>query len=343
MDILRRRPPRLSDGRSLVDAPLGGEAPHEVIVRALMAMDNSYLAVQGPPGTGKTYTAAHVIAALAREHGWRVGVVAQSHEVVENVLRGVRRCGLAANAVGKKPGHGSRPDWTVLRPSASKLKEHPGARTFEEFHAGQRGGYVVGGTAWDFVSEARVPLAGYDLLVIDEAGQFCLANTIAVSGSTRRILLLGDPQQLPQVSQGTHPAPVYQSALGWLADGAPTLPPERGLLLNATRRLHPNLCIAISEHAYDGLLHSQDVAAQRALEGFPPPDCTRSSSSTWETRPSPRRKRRESSNWSRAWSVADGSTRTPAWTGRSSRAMRSWSPHTTPKWARSASTSTHLG
>jgi len=264
MDILRRRPPRLSDGRSLVDAPLGGEAPHEVIVRALMAMDNSYLAVQGPPGTGKTYTAAHVIAALAREHGWRVGVVAQSHEVVENVLRGVRRCGLAANAVGKKPGHGSRPDWTVLRPSASKLKEHPGARTFEEFHAGQRGGYVVGGTAWDFVSEARVPLAGYDLLVIDEAGQFCLANTIAVSGSTRRILLLGDPQQLPQVSQGTHPAPVYQSALGWLADGAPTLPPERGLLLNATRRLHPNLCIAISEHAYDGLLHSQDVAAQRA-------------------------------------------------------------------------------
>ncbi len=63
----------------------------------------------------------------------------------------------------------------------------------------------------------RVPVGSLDLLVIDEAGQFSLANTIAVSAAARNLLLLGDPQQLPQVSQGTHPEPVDESALGWLA------------------------------------------------------------------------------------------------------------------------------
>ncbi len=45
-------------------------------------------------------------------------------------------------------------------------------------------------------------------------------------------MLLGDPQQLPQVSQGTHPEPVDDSALGWLVDGQHTLPAERGYFLD---------------------------------------------------------------------------------------------------------------
>ena len=82
------------------------------------------------------------------------------------------------------------------------------------FVAEQTGGFVLGGTAWDFSHEGRVPRGSLDLLVIDEAGQFSLASTIAVSLAAPRLLLLGDPQQLPQVSQGTHPEPVDTSALG---------------------------------------------------------------------------------------------------------------------------------
>ena len=43
--------------------------------------------------------------------------------------------------------------------------------------------------------------------------------------------LLGDPQQLPQVTQGTHPQPVDESALGWLSGGEPVLPGELGYFL----------------------------------------------------------------------------------------------------------------
>lgn len=277
VDILRRHPPRLKGGRALADLHLDRDRPIEAITQALLAMDDSYLAVQGPPGTGKTYTAAHVIAGLVRDHGWRIGVTAQSHEVVENVLRGVRgvrgvrACGVPADAVGKKLGrHDQGLDWTVLWPGSDKVPGYPDAPSFAAFHAAQKGGYVVGGTAWDFVSEARLPDEPYDLLVVDEAGQFCLANTVAVSASAHRILLLGDPQQLPQVSQGTHPAEVDRSALGWLADGARTLPDELGLFLAASRRLHPDLCAAVSDLAYDGRLHSQPVAATRKLEGVRP-------------------------------------------------------------------------
>ena len=49
----------------------------------------------------------------------------------------------------------------------------------------------LGGTAWTFSAETLAD--AFDLVVVDEAGQFSLANTIAVSTAGRNVLLLGDP------------------------------------------------------------------------------------------------------------------------------------------------------
>jgi superfamily I DNA and/or RNA helicase len=106
--------------------------------------------------------------------------------------------------------------------------------------------------------------------VIDEAGQFALADTVAVSVAARNLLLLGDPQQLPQVTQGTHPEPVDRSALGWLTDGHDTLPDELGYFLARSWRMHPALCAAVSQLSYDGRLTSVDAAAARSLAGIDP-------------------------------------------------------------------------
>ncbi|MEZ5181563.1 MAG: hypothetical protein R2702_06785 [Acidimicrobiales bacterium] len=38
-------------------------------------------------------------------------------------------------------------------------------------------GLLLGGTAWDLVSDKRVPAGSLDLLVIDEAGQFSVTGT----------------------------------------------------------------------------------------------------------------------------------------------------------------------
>jgi superfamily I DNA and/or RNA helicase len=116
-----------------------------------------------------------------------------------------------------------------------------------------------------------VPDAALDLLVVEEAGQFNLANTIAVARAARNLLLLGDPQQLPQVSQGTHPEPVDCSALGWLVDGQHTLPEERGYFLDRSYRMHPLVCRAVSRLSYDNRLQSHEtVTAARHLDGVAP-------------------------------------------------------------------------
>ncbi|KAA0022519.1 TM0106 family RecB-like putative nuclease [Antrihabitans cavernicola] len=257
VDILRRTPPRLRSGATL---PAVDDLKYaDAITRALLDLDNSYVAVQGPPGTGKTFTGAKVIRDLVLDHNWRVGVVAQSHSVIENALDRVVSAGVPGSVVAKKGD--SSELWTSIKESEYAAFIEGSADT----------GCVIGGTAWDFAHDGRVPVGSLDLLVIDEAGQFALANTIAVAQSARNLLLLGDPQQLPQVSQGTHPEPVDMSALGWLAEGRGALPVDRGYFLEQTWRMHPSVCEAVSQLAYDGKLRSNEsVTAARDLDGIEP-------------------------------------------------------------------------
>ena len=260
LDLLRRRAPRTRTGGL---PSVGPDGYLRAITDAVLDLDGSYLAVQGPPGTGKTYTGARVVAALV-ERGWRVGVVAQSHAVVENMLAEVARAGVARERIGKKPkelpaGAAKSPDpWTRL-----------GGDDFAQFYASE-GGLVVGGTAWTFTNPNRLPERPLDLLVVDEAGQFSLADTVAVSQAARNLLLLGDPQQLPQVTQGTHPEPVDQSALGWVIAGQDTLPEGFGYFLARTWRMHPALCEVVSRLSYERRLSAVAAAAERSLDGVDP-------------------------------------------------------------------------
>jgi superfamily I DNA and/or RNA helicase len=123
---------------------------------------------------------------------------------------------------------------------------------------------------WDFTNENTVARHSLDLLVVDEAGQFSLAPTIGASVSAKRLLLLGDPQQLPQVSQGSHAEPVDESALGWLMDGNDTIPAKFGYFLGESYRMHPELCAKVSTLSYEGRLHSAPAAAGRSLDGVKP-------------------------------------------------------------------------
>jgi predicted RecB family nuclease len=259
LDLLRRVPPRGAL------APVIGDDTVGAVVTTLLGLDHSYLAIQGPPGTGKTYVGSNVVARLVREHGWRVGVVGQSHATSENFLDAVIAAGVAPERVVKVPKAGASEDeleaarWTPVKNNAAV------AAFLSSCEETGTGG-VVGGTAWTFANETTIARRSLDLLVVDEAGQFSLAPTIASSIAATRLLLLGDPQQLPQVSQGSHPEPVDQSALGWLADGEHVLPPEFGYFLARTRRMEPALTSAVSGLSYDGQLTS--MVTGRHLEGI---------------------------------------------------------------------------
>jgi uncharacterized protein len=260
VDILRKVPPRFRSlpGPAGVGTDSSGAADYvTAITRSLLDLDRSYLAVQGPPGTGKTYVGSHVIARLVEE-GWKIGVVGQSHAVVENMLcTAIRTAGVDPDRVAKKLVSKHDVPWR-------HSKETDVAAVLAS-----RGGCLVGGTAWTMTGKS-VPTGSLDLLVIDEAGQFSLANTLAVARSAKRLLLLGDPQQLPQVTQGSHPEPVDESALGWLAAGHATLPAELGYFLADSWRMHPELCRAVSVLSYEGKLESAPAASLRSLAEVPP-------------------------------------------------------------------------
>ena len=269
-DLLFRRPPRLKRGAS--NAKDAENLPREVdflssdlptvdaVHAAVRALDRSYVAVQGPPGAGKTFLASHVITRLVAE-GAKVGVVAQSHAVIENLMLACcARDGFDASRAVRLRGKSVTPDAPWSEVSDSELVELISGA----------GGLLFGGTVWDYVSERRVPAGSLDVLVVDEAGQFSLTNTVAAARAARSVLLLGDPQQLPQVSTGVHPYPVDVSALGWLSDGAAALDPRFGYFLGESWRMDSALCERVSWLSYDGALASAAATAGRTLRGVAP-------------------------------------------------------------------------
>ena len=269
-DLLFRRAPRLK--KSTENAKNAENLPLEVdfsasdlptvdaVHAAVRALDHSYVAVQGPPGAGKTFLASHVIARLVAE-GAKVGVVAQSHAVIENLMLACcARDGFDVSRAVRLRGKSVTPDAPWSEVSDSELVELISGA----------GGLLFGGTVWDYVSERRVPAGSLDVLVVDEAGQFSLTNTVAAARAARSVLLLGDPQQLPQVSTGVHPYPVDVSALGWLSDGAAALDPRFGYFLGESWRMDSALCERVSWLSYDGALASAAATAGRALRGVAP-------------------------------------------------------------------------
>ena len=269
-DLLFRRAPRLKKGASNaknaenlpreVDFPGSALPTVDAVHAAVHALDHSYVAVQGPPGAGKTFLASHVIARLVAE-GAKVGVVAQSHAVIENLMSACcAREGFDASRAVRLRGKSVTPDAPWSEVSDSELTELISGA----------GGLLFGGTVWDYVSERRVPAGSLDVLVVDEAGQFSLTNTVAAARAARSVLLLGDPQQLPQVSTGVHPYPVDVSALGWLSDGAAALNPRFGYFLGELWRMDSALCELVSWLSYDGALASAAATAGRTLQGVAP-------------------------------------------------------------------------
>lgn len=263
-DILARRPPATA-GRPLAaistelregdSAPAPARQGWEALVEALESARGSYVAVQGPPGTGKTHVGSHAVKALL-ERGWSVGVTAQSHAVVENFLGKLVSIGVPKKQVLKAEKRGKdapeRP-WATV----SDAKPYIGLP-----------GHVVGGTAWTFAHE---DVQEFDLLVIDEAGQFSLAHTLAAAAMARTVLLLGDPQQLPQVTKGTHPQPIGEAALSWLAADEPVLRADRGFFLDTSWRMHSALTEAVSTLSYAGELGArEEVTDARRLDGVEP-------------------------------------------------------------------------
>jgi len=254
-DLLLKLPPRLREGSFQVQdgTPLLNAA-REIA----LSINNGVLAIQGPPGAGKTFTAAEMICSLLTA-GKRVGITAVSHKVIRNLLQKVAES-LAVKGIRAK---------VVQKVSEESESEPAGIQettdNAEALAALASGSAVVGGTAWLWTREDAANAV--DVLFVDEAGQMSLANVVAVSQAGGSLVLLGDPQQLDQPLQGSHPDGTATSALEHLLDGKKTIPADKGLFLAETWRLHPSICAFTSELFYEGRLASRAGLGRQTLSG----------------------------------------------------------------------------
>jgi uncharacterized protein len=251
--LLARELPRLAGHTS--GTPLIDQAADIVdeTVKAVGRLDTTYLPIQGPPGTGKTYVASRAIVALLRQ-GKRVAVTSNSHKAIGNLLTATaaraREQKLTLEAIQKASDGESPPD-----PAVELTDDNDDARlaTYP----------LVAGTAWLLARPEHD--RRFDYLFVDEAGQVSLANIVAAGAAARNLVLVGDPMQLAQPVKGKHPGQSASSGLAYVLDGYATVPPERGIFLPISRRLHPLICAYISEVVYNGRLKSDDGAARQSL------------------------------------------------------------------------------
>jgi uncharacterized protein len=257
-DLLLRRPPRLRGLARGEPLARSGESSLNAGRRLAVLLDESILPVQGPPGTGKTYTGARMILDII-QMGGRVGVTAQSHRVIGNLLEAVARA-TAAEGIPIRIAQKTDDPNDVVDDRIDRIESTDAAI------AGLRAGRwdVVGGTSWLWARDDAAE--SVDTLVVDEAGQLSLATVCSVSGAAKSLILLGDPNQLPQVSQGTHPEGASASALEHLVGDARTIGEDRGLLLGVTYRLHPDVNSFISDAFYEGRLETDRRNGRQSLE-----------------------------------------------------------------------------
>jgi predicted RecB family nuclease len=261
-DLILRRAPRirgLDPGTALASLD---ESPTLAARRLGLELDRSVLPIQGPPGTGKTYTGARMILDLVAT-GKRVGVVAQAHRVIGNLLEAVA---VAAAAEGVPVRIGQRCD-EADEASTDERIERLDTNDLTRSGLASRAFDVVGGTSWLWAREDME--SSVDVLFVDEAGQMSLATVCSVAGAAESIVLLGDPNQLPQVSQGSHPEGAAASALEHLVGEDSTIAPDRGLLLATTFRLHPDVNSYISDAFYGGRLDADPANARQVVADGP--------------------------------------------------------------------------
>jgi predicted RecB family nuclease len=257
LDLLLRREPNLKHGRLLAVA---GDDYLPALIHAVENLDQSILAVQGPPGSGKTYLGSRTIAHLVAQ-GKRIGVVANSHSAVENLLAGCIEAGVSGEQISKQ----KKKEDTGMKP----WNTPSGYSVLGNWRAKQQGGYVIGGTAWTFCS-AKVLEQDFDYIFVDEAAQFSLVDAIAIGQGAKNMVLLGDPQQLTQVVQAVHPGGVDNSALGHYMGEQAILDQDHGFFIEVTRRMHPSVNKPVSWLAYEGRLHSHADASLRSITGLTP-------------------------------------------------------------------------
>ena len=126
-----------------------GETALDAALRIVRKPDFGVLPIQGPPGSGKTYTGGRLICELVRR-GARVGITANSHKVIVNLLDAAME---AADEQGFELKAVRKPGGSDNEPEDSRIMK---ATAYPKFFSNLAGDCQIGaGTAWLWSRDPR--------------------------------------------------------------------------------------------------------------------------------------------------------------------------------------------
>ena len=231
------------------------------IPKIILNLQNSYIFLQGPPGSGKTYQASNAIIELLKKNK-KIAVTANSHKVIHTLLERVEKLASEKKYIfkGLKKGNPDDPD-TFYDGNFIKTE-----RNERHYIAGLNDDKILLYAGTKYHLSQQFYKNKLDYLFVDEASQISVADLIALGGIAKNIILIGDQMQLGQPTQGSHPGESGYSVLDYLLEGKDTIPEDKGIFLNKTYRLHPNINSFISENFYEGRLVVDQANINRKIE-----------------------------------------------------------------------------
>ena len=241
----------------------------EEIKRAVSSLKTSFFSIQGPPGTGKTFCGAHLIHHLIKNSNGAprtVAVTSQSYSAIDNLLKKTvdvfrEKDDLNLLKIGRNES--KRAPW--LDQAVSSGATYVNILNDENNYGSHN---LVAAVSWEWVKGTKEEDEKFDYLIIDEAGQFSLFDAVASCASAKNLVLLGDPQQLPQVIQGSHDHGAGNSVLEHIIGDNNVIESERGVLLDRTYRMRSEICNYISQEFYESQLTPDLRCDRREILGY---------------------------------------------------------------------------
>jgi DNA polymerase III delta prime subunit len=177
---------------------------------AVRLPEGGILLVQGPPGTGKTTVIARLLREEARRHR-TVLVASHTHVAIDNALRKALAATptLATKAVRLGDSGRVAEDLAHLNRRIGSFRadpEDPDARplfeTLQERHPVAAMTLDALASAILAADQDNQDVRPFDTVIVDEAGMNAFPKTAIAAAVARRLVLVGDPLQLPPIVRG---------------------------------------------------------------------------------------------------------------------------------------------
>lgn len=234
-------------------------------------LESSIIAVQGPGGTGKSYCIKKLVVELIRNNPQvKIAITANNHAILDKIGLSIynelieQEIGASINQ-RKKKGNIERESHTLANDSKVELIRNSNYKPTEDALT-----HVTIGTTYFFSDNSKN--AWFDYLIIEEAGQVTLVDTLLVSASVKKqapghfggIILVGDHKQLLTPIKSTKHEGAEISGLEYFVD-SDIVSDEKGVFIEETRRMHPTICEFDSKMFYESKLTAIDAMSQRKI------------------------------------------------------------------------------